>query len=277
MKYLLLLSISFILLGCGSDQGISEEQPHSLQETDLTGTWVMTNEVRRTNVITGEYLSSEYFEYRYIMEENDNGVNFNKCWEYGGFKVLTGVKTSQHFYMFLAESGFALSSDGVLKQVSSLERSWEPDFNFESVKTLRKLSDGIEIDSGSFILNGPVSVEEYDHVCAWQVYSNVGSRRTLEIIVPYGSTHLSLHFLLIGEIPTGEYYYADSWEAESIIIDVLSNDSLFRDQRGTNTLSPDNVTINIVESNDEKMVGTFAFMGQDNGSYNGQFEIYLTN
>ena len=179
MKYFLLLILSFTLFGCGSDKSVNDEASLSLQETDLTGTWVMVDEIRSTNVISGEYLSSQYFEYRYVMEEKEDGVRFNRCWEYGGFNELTGVKTNKRFYLNLSDPGFTLNSDGELEQVSSFERSWEPDFTFQSVKTLRKISDDVEIDSGSYILNGPVSVEEYEHVCAWQVHSSVGSIRVI--------------------------------------------------------------------------------------------------
>ena len=277
MKHILLLSLFFSLLGCGSGQSVNSETSNSLQETDLTGTWVMVNEIRRMNAITGEYLSSKYVEYRYVMEEKENGVVFNKCWDYGGGNESIGVKVNDYFYMDFSDVGLSLNNEGELKHVSSFEKSSEPDSTFQSVKTLRKISDNVQIDSGSYILNGPVSIEEYEHVCVWQVRSNVESTRTVQMIVPYGNTQITLHFWLIGSIQTGEYYYNDSSESEAIEIDIISNDRSFSDQVGTNSLWPQNVSINITESSDLKMTGTFAFIGQDNGSYNGQFEVYLKN
>ncbi|MCP4491826.1 MAG: hypothetical protein GY820_31645 [Gammaproteobacteria bacterium] len=289
MKYFRIagLILSLSLLGCGSDdengghiQAPSDSENFNFESLDMTGTWRMVNEERRIRIDTGEYISSQFVEFRYVFEDTDSGVKYNRCWEYGNFYSPHGVKTVEHFYMYPgdpSDTGFTIQDKDTLKKVTTYENEWEPEFSFESIQTLTRISSDVEIDSGTFILNGPISIEEYNHTCTWQVSSNVGESRTLELLVPYDNGNINFHFRLIGEISVGSYYYNEYWESEKIYMDIGSTSDAFWNIVGSNILGAEDVTINIIESTDTKLSGTFSLLGQDDERYSGEFEIFMGN
>lgn len=287
MKYLIVVVLIHALLGCGSDsKSNSQDQTPSkfedldFQSLDLTGTWFLVQEERRTKIDTGEYISSRYFEYRYVFEDSANGVKFNRCWEYGDFHWRYGVKTAEHFYMAPndpLDNGFTIKDKNTLEKVTTFEYDSEPGYSFESIQTLTRVSDAVDIDSGTFILSGPIDIAEYNHVCTWQVSSNIGESRTLELLVPYNEGYISMHFELVGEVTAGNYYYNKYWETTEISLDVFSNTAAFWDTVGSNLLGAEDVTINIIDSTSEKLSGTFSLLGQDNENYSGEFEVFFNN
>ena len=288
IKYLVVAGLLLSLFGCDSDgDGRRNNQVDSsnsenlnFQSLDLSGTWRMVNEERRVRIDTEEYISSTFVEFRYVFEDTGSGVKYDRCWEYGDFYSPHGVKTDEHFYMSPndpSDTGFTIQDKDTLVKVTTYENEWEPGFRFESIQTLTKISSDVDVDSGTFILNGPISIEEYSHTCTWQVSSNVGESKTLEFLVPYDDGNINFHFRLTGEIVVGSYYYNEYWESEQVNFDINSTADAFWDTVGSNTLSAEDVTINIIESSDAKLSGTFSLLGQDNERYSGEFEIYLNN
>lgn len=288
-RVVLMVLLSAALVGCSSGGSSSgggspeavpdepEEQADGVRTLDLSGTWLVTVETRMLKIETGEYLSSDFAKYRYFLEDTENGVRYEPCWTFGDFYAPYGIKTEQHFYMELNKSGFELQSDGSLQQVSTYEREYAPGFSFTSIETLTKLSNSIEFDGGTIVLNGPITVEEHQHVCAWQVYSNIGVRRTIEISTPFDDDYISIRLTFFGDIVEGAYTYADYTSAKEVEIDVSSGARRFWEVTGSNGLFPTDVTVNIMESTSERLSGTYSFTGQDSNLYDGQFEVFLTN
>ena len=288
MKYLIVTALLLILLGCGSDgrSGSKSQVPSSngdnlsFESLDLTGTWRMVSEERRTRIDTGEYIYSTFSELRYVFEETDSGVKYSRCFEYGDFYSPYGVKTNEHFYMSpgdASDTGFTIQDKDTLKRVKEYENEWEPGFRVESIQTLTKISSDVDIDSGTFILNGRITIEEYNHTCTSYSYSNVGELRNIQFSVPYDDGKISLHFTLIGEIAEGNYYYKDYSESEEVYLDISSTADAFWDIVGSDWLFAEDVTVNVIESTEAKLSGTFSLLGQDNERYTGEFEIFFDN
>lgn len=261
----------------GAAPGDSDEQAAGIQGLDLSGTWLMAAETRMSKIETGEYLSSDFTKFRYILEDTDNGVRYDRCWTYGDALAPYGIKTETRFYMDVTKEGFKLQSDGSLQQSWTYELERRPGLSFTSIETLVKLSDDVEFDGGTFVLNGPISLEEYSHVCVWHTYSSIGNRRTIEILTPYDDDYASLNFRLIGDVAEGVYEYATYNSAKEVEINVSSSATKFWEQVGSNGLFPSDVAVNILESTSDRMSGSFSFIGQDSGQYDGQFEIFLKN
>lgn len=271
MKYLTL--IFFVILGLGCEKKSSESGNEiSLTDINLTGTWIAVNETKTYKTDTGEFLSSDFVKLKYVLEDTDVGVKYDRCWEYGGIS-LYGIKTDKHFYMNTSENGYSLTEDGSLQQTSEFVREYQPGFNFESIVTLRKVSEEVSIDNGTLVLDGPISHAEYDQVCLWQVDYSIGDGRTVELIVPFDTDSLSLRFELRGDIAPGTYQYTDQGYNSPVRIDVISNSDIFWNQINTNTLGATNVSVTVTESTAKKFSGTYTFLGQDQGDYSGEFEI----
>lgn len=282
MRHALVLILSCSLLGCGagSSNGSSVEGPDdglTFQSLDLTGTWLVTNETRRTRIDTGEYISSSFSRYRYVLDDGENGVRQDECWKYGDVYSGFGVKTDENFYMNpgdAGDAGFKIVDNNTLVRVSEYESEWEPGFSLKSISTLKRISDGVSVDSGTFVLNGPISLTEYSHVCVFRNESSLGEVVSLQVLMPYEDSQISLNLRLVGAVPPGTYYYNRYWESEEIDLDINSNARSFWEIVGSNTLAAEDVTVNVIESSEEKISGTFDFLGQDEERYSGEFEVF---
>lgn len=280
-QLLFILSVTFLLSACssgGSDStGGSGQSPGndslSLNELDLSGTWKSVTETRIIEKSTGEYLSSLFTESTVLFEETENGVLVSECQDYG-YDDHYGTKSDDRFYIYSTLNGHTLQENGTLSQVTTEEYDYSPGFIYESTNTLSRISNGIELDNGTLVLNGPVSVEEYSHVCLWQVSSSIGVSRTVELSVRYGDSYLSLRLDIEGDVVAGVYQYEDRSVTDSeVFLDVASNAIEFWDLVDSNVLDARNVTVNISDVTDNRILGSFEFTGQDDSLYDGEFEV----
>jgi len=275
MKYLVLGLAVISLVGCkGSNDGGTDVEDPSIKDINLTGTWLMSNEIERYKKSTDEYLSSTYISESYLLEETDKGVKYSSCNRYSGIPNY-GIKTEEHFYLSPIENGFRLNGDGVLEQRSEYENEWEPDFYYKSILNLTEISESNIIDNGTLIVNGPVSIEEHNHICVWEVSYSIGNKRTLEIMAPFGDSYISFRLDIYDEIVAGLFEYSGPNSESLVRVDLSSSASSYWDVVGSNTLSPSDVSLNLIEYNDTKISGVFSFTGQDGGSYSGEFEAFL--
>lgn len=246
----------------------------TIQDTDLTGTWLLSTESREFKDSTGEHLSSSFVKERYILQDTQsNGVQYDRCHEYGRLQSPYGIKTAERFYMWTAENGFLLEDDGSLKQQSTEQYGYSPGRTFEVIQTLTRVSDRVEISGGSLILNGPVAVNEQSHLCLWSVSSSVGFWNTLELMANFHGEKLSLRLEFDSRIAEGAYTYSDYSDDTQMKIDVHSNGREFSEIVGSNILDPRDVTIELSEYTDQRMVGSFSFTGQDDAFYTGEFVV----
>lgn len=287
MKRSLSAALILVLAGCGSDKS-EDDQDNSTpgngnpvpKTINLSGTWLKSTEDRRTRIDTGIYESSYFTIFKHLMDDTVTGVQFERCWEYGEPFPLVGVKTSDRFYTFPgspSDPGYAIHSESLLTRVTTFEPAWDPGYSYESIETLTKISDSIEIDNGTFILNGPISVAEFNHACVWLATDDPVELQTLEFLAPYTDDSISFHFQFKGGITVGTYHYDELRFADEVVLDVFSNATAFMNTVGSNALSPTDVTVNITEATPDRLAGSFAFLGMDNQRYTGEFDIILTN
>jgi len=275
MKYLILVLAVTSLLGCNSsDNWVPDDGDSSIEDIELTGTWLMSNEIERYKTSTDEYLSSTYISESYLLEETDKGVKYESCRRYGGIPNY-GIKTKEHFYLNPIDNGFILNGGGVLEQRSEYTNEWEPEFYYKSIQKITKITDVSVIDNGTLIVNGPISIEEYSHVCIWEVSYSVGNKRAFEIMVPFDDSYVSFRLDAYDEIVAGTYDYTTPYSDSLVRVDLSSNATAYWDIVESNTLSPSSVSLNLIEYNGTKISGTFSFTGQDEGSYSGEFEAFL--
>ncbi len=282
MKFCFLVIFMFFLSGCElvDDDSSSKEGEGkilSFNGTDLSGTWLSTIETRETKIATDEYLSSDYFESQYILEDTNRGVVFNECWEYGGIETPYGIKTDQHFYMNTQESGFTLQADGSLQQSTIYEREYSPGLSYEAIQTLTRLSDEVDLDSGTFVLRGPVSVEEYSHVCTFINTSNIGNTRTYQLTIPYDNGYINFSLRLIGNVSTGTYVIDDYYNENAVVIDIYSNSTLFEQTMNSAGVGYQNAAVNIIELNDHTISGSFEIVDENGIEHTGEFEMLLNH
>lgn len=275
MRIMVLLFSLCLISGCSSDNSdVTKVEEIALTDIDLTGTWEFVTETRTTKISTGEYLQSDFYTGTMLFDDNENGVQFNECHDYGG-AASYGIKTDKNLYLHIWDDGYKLLKDGRLQKISASENEYQPGFSFETITTLSKISEEILLDSGTLILNGPVSVEEYNHVCLSQYYSNIGVSKSVELFARYGDSYLSLRLDMVDEISAGQYQYEYRYNGihKPLLLDVYSGASEFDAVVNSNTLSPGDVTINVSEISEERLMGSFDFIGQDDGSYSGEFEV----
>jgi hypothetical protein len=283
-QLLFMLSVTLLLSACGSGGSSSsgssgssgesaENDPLSLNDLDLSGTWKSVTETRIIEKSTGEYLSSLFIENTVLFEETENGVLVSECKDYG-YDGHYGTKSDDHFYIYSTLNGHTLQENGTLSQVTTEEYDYSPGYIYESTNTLSRISDGIELDNGTLVLNGPISVEEYSHVCLWQVSDSLGVSRTVELQARYGDSYLGLRLDIEGDVVAGVYQYDDRYVTDSeVLLDVSSNAIEFWDIVDSNVLDARNVTVNISEITDSRVLGSFEFTGQYDGLYDGEFEV----
>ncbi|OZG70845.1 hypothetical protein BTA51_23690 [Hahella sp. CCB-MM4] len=253
-------------------------QIKSLSEMDLTGTWLHEVKVDVYEKSTNKYLSTHYTLQRYVFEETNYGIANDWCWGYGHRPPAYAQKSKDYLYLSADDSsGFRLQSDNSLQRTSEEPHHLDEAYIDRSTYTLRKISENVQIDSGTFILNGPVSITEYSHVCAWEVSRSWDIHRSIELIVPYGDEVISMRFEIYDDLSVGSYGYATLNVPTTLPISlhIGSNATEFVNTVGSNGFWLTNVEINLIEYNDEKMSGTFSFTGQDDGEYSGEFEVYF--
>lgn len=280
MKFSIITLFMVFLCGCellDEDSSNHEIQPRALTlaDTDLSGTWLLKQETRETKIETGEYLLSSFYESKFILEDTERGVIYNECEEYGDIDPPYGIKTPQHFYMNVQDPGFMLQADGTLQQTAVYELEYNPGFSYESIQTLTKVSEGVDIDNGTLALRGPVSVEEYSHVCLLKSTSNIGNRRSYHLIIPFDNERMIFSLNLIGEAPVGTYIINDYYSANEVVIDFYSNSILFEETMNSSGLDYENATINIIESNEDVISGSFVIIDESGNEHSGEFELIL--
>jgi len=270
------------LAGCdsgnsGGGKSAESAAPVSPLDVDLTGTWISINEDRTYKTDTDEYLFSSFSEGRFVLEDTAQGIRIDRCEQYGSIHSNYGVKTEKRVYLVINEGGYILQSDGSLTRTFRYESEWEPGFYFNKTSTFRRLSRGVEVNSGMFILRGPINIEQQTHVCVRKTYYNYGNRREFALTIPFDNEALDLSLTFVGEISEGRYTYEDYRTAEAVRIDIHSSANQFNEVVESNTLDPRDVTINITEFSDERLSGTFSLTGQDDGLYSGEFDMFLND
>ncbi|MCU7842223.1 MAG: hypothetical protein KZQ93_00125 [Candidatus Thiodiazotropha sp. (ex Monitilora ramsayi)] len=272
MKSIIVTILLGILSGCGHDNNQAQINPVS-----MSGTWRFIQVHDFYNVDTDEYLFTEYSESSLIINEESDEIRYYECWEYGSDGHL-GIKTDNHFYINYGNTAFHLNNDGSYSTDTedNLQYIWSPEMYFNRHYKLEKISSDTLIDKGLLVLSGPVEVTEYNHVCLWKLYSNLFEERTLELQVPYDDMWLGLRIDLTSTPEIGEVSYTRFEEGAAIYgFNISSNASHFWQTVGSNILDIDTANINIIESSNVVLSGTYSFIANNNEDYSGEFSIDL--
>ncbi|MDH5446261.1 MAG: hypothetical protein OEY52_11950 [Gammaproteobacteria bacterium] len=274
IKYVTFIIFSFTLIACNHSDDNSSEESVSLKDIKISGTWLMSTERQLYKTSTNEYLSSTYISENYIFEDTDKGVKYSRCRNYGRIP-LYGIKTDTRFYLNIMDNGFSLNNENVLEQITEYNNEWEPDFHYKSISKLTKITDTTLVDNGTLIVNGPVSLEEYNHICILAVSYSLGHSKIFEIMTPFDDDYISLRLDTYDKVTPGVFEYEERHQESLVKIDLHSNAQKYWNIVGSNTLAPSNATINLIEYSDTKISGSYSFTGLDNESYSGEFDIIL--
>lgn len=274
MKVLGYVVLCLSILGCNHSNNESSSEPESIRNMEIDGLWLMSSEQQTYKESTGEYLSSSFISRTYIFEETERGVKFDKCIDYGGLSSY-GIKTDEHFYLYANENGFYLNVDNILEQQTEYSYELQPEFTYKSIVHLTKMSDVQTIDSGTLIINGAVTLEQYSHLCIWEVSYSHGYGRVFELLSPFGDDDLSFRLEINDVISPGVYQYDKNANDNLVEISITSFATEFRDDTGTSWLYPKTATIEFIEYNDVKISGIYSFVDENDVAYSGEFEFFL--
>ena len=273
MKIIIISILITILTACGGGD--------SNQNTDsnMSGTWRHTQVHRYHNVETNEYLYTNFIETTLIVTEEIDEINYSSCWEYGT-NAHFAIKTDDYFYINNGTTAFTRNKDGSYstQEETNIQYSWMPATYFNAHTTLSKISNDIVIDKGLLVLTGPVAVTEYNHACLSRQYSNISDRETYDLTVPYDDSYLYIRLDLMSKPEVGPFNYIEYKEGASIFgFDIISPATAFWDTVGSNILNITTANINIIESSNSILSGTYSFIANNNENYSGEFQMELNN
>lgn len=279
MKKFICLLIALTLAGCnGSGGGSStpgtEEQKKetvNIQEIDLSGTWLVRKESDAYNKENDDYLLTNIDERRIILNDTDNGVEFNSCERHGIHRPDTGVKSGNRLYLYLYEDGYEYDSGDFV-------RSWEEgDGNnniiWKKSTRLIKLSDEVELDSGAFSLTSPVEISEESHVCVRSYYSTLSTDRSFSISIPLEDDVLSFDISYWGDIETKSYSYEEfNYDNQLKDLYIRDHNEFFYNITGEYYPYLTSGTVTFTEASEVGVSGSFSATSQEGHEYSGSFE-----
>ena len=265
---------SIMLTACGGGD--------SNQDIDLnvTGTWKHTQVHKYYNVASNEYLGSNFIEMSLIFKEELEGIKYYPCW--GNVGNGAGVGKTETQIITDVDSVFSKTFikgvDGSYstQEVKNIPVEGDDTVYYNQSFVLSKKSNEIIIDNGLLILNGPISVTEYNHACVVLHYSNIDDGKIYDIVIPYDDSILTLSLLTQLNPAVGPVTYTLATSSDSPIrLDISSQSTAFWNIVGSNTLSLGTTNINIIESTDSILSGTYSFTTNDNLNYDGEFLMEL--
>lgn len=275
MKIIIISMLVIMLTACGGGDSDSNQNADS----NMSGTWRHTQVYRYHNVETNEYLYSNFIETTLIIAEEPDKINYSSCWEYGT-NTHVAIKTDNHFYINNGSTAFTLNTDGSYssQEVTNI-KDYELDTKYYNQHfTLTKISNDVIIDKGLLVLTGPVSVTEYNHACLTRQYSDLYDRKIYDLTVPYDDSYLYIRLDLMSKPTVGAVAYTEYEQGVPIFnFDVISPATTFRNTVGSNMLDIRTANINIIESSDTILSGTYSFVANNQENYSGEFQMELNN
>lgn len=267
MKLIFVLVVFLVIPACvGGDGG---------NEGDVTGTWKFNSERKEYSKDTGEYVGSFYSEGIYLFEDTGSGVKYKVCWSLD--EIVSNALLEDDFLYFgmFGDDRYKLQNDGSYRFESELIVDESDIYDIVFERSLSKVSDDFLIDHGSFIINGSISSAELSHVCVVERHYNVTGRYYKSILTKYedGLLHFTLSYE--NELAPGIYKYENDDVESAVKIHLDSTSEEFSNKVGNSSLSARDITIEIHESSDERIIGSYSMTGQDDGYYWGDFEIVL--
>lgn len=233
----------------------------------------MKTESQLYKISTGEYLYSNYYTGTYNFEETNSGTHYSRCSDYREFRP-TIVKTDEHLYFNINESGFYLVGDNSFERKYIQEPYGDSDVEMRDTVSLVKLKDDIDLDDGGFTLSHPIPVNEQSHACIYYYYSNNNNEQTFELVIPLEGEDLSLRVSFYGNLFVGQYQYGrDNYKNQIYSFYLSSRAETFESTIGSSYLNPDSASITITESSGTLIKGDFSVSDSNSNNFTGSFEF----
>lgn len=274
--------MALIITGCnGSGGNGSSNSPETqdqkqntvnIKELDVTGTWLIREEKSSFNKENDDYLVTNVYESKIILNDTVNGVEFSNCERYGLTRPDTGVKSDERLYLRFDNNGYEYDNGDFV-------RSWEEDdyyldnITWQITVRLIKLSDEVELDSGSLTLTSPLEISEQNHVCISYSYSSLSTDRSIGITIPHNEDEISFDIGFWGEMETKSYEYdASSYSNQISSISLRSYDDIFYNSTGEYYPYLATGNINFTTVSENSISGEFSTTSEAGYEYSGSFE-----
>lgn len=247
-------------------------------DQDLSGTWLLTQYDEWYDKATNTYLYTSIGEQSIVIQDDPvAGLLVYECWDIAGVGD-SAYKTDSHFYMNSNLDDFVFVGPDVMESATrdGIEYSWPPGSITYTHFRIEKLSNGVDVDKGHLIVNGPITVSETNTACVRHGTNDSGSQHTYSLMVPYDNDLLELIFRFETRPPVGVYSFSPRSGGNIINFDIYSNSSNFWSVVGSNILGPSTVDLTLTDSTDSLLAGSYFFVGQDGGNYSGEFSMDTT-
>ena len=148
-----------------------------------------------------------------------------------------------------------------------------------SFNWLSKISNDVIIDKGLFVLAGPVETSQFNHICLVRHYANDSLGKAYSLYVPYDDDSLVFDIGFLSKLMVGPITYIRNEVGATLLdINIYSSSTAFMNIVGSNTMQINAADLNIIESTESILSGTFSFIDINSSeNYSGEFQMELTN
>lgn len=209
----LLTTVILGLLGCGGDSSSSgnnsdEQQIESIENLDLSGTWLLRTETEVYNTATNDYLYSEFFYQRFVLEDLAAGVRYRRCGQGFNYGSSYGIKSGNRLYLGLFDHPYDYLGDNAFGLTTEIEEDmYFTERSSRQVISLVKMSDDVLPGAGQFSLLSPMEFDADSEVCVSTSFSSIGTRKSVFIESRYNGMTVGVNLGFYEELAVGTYQW----------------------------------------------------------------------
>lgn len=268
---------AFLLAACGSDSPSSAQQSSSatisLQNTDLTGTWLRALKISAFNTDTNEYVGYVTHTQTIYLFDSSEGISAFNCFEYteDSLIITNSQKTENYLYLdieviyqdtpyaVVSENEFAREYSETYKNEFDPDNPWRDDIE----ERLIRISDDIKPHNGTLSFSSPSAMTFNQNTCLWVTRHASGTIKGIALLEPYGGEGAGIGLMIQTEFDAGVYEYEAEEQAKKTAVNI----NLFRNVKFYSDagMDPDisykqvNTRITISSANEDRITGSFSF------------------
>lgn len=274
MKKTLLSLLTLLISSCASDEFSTNDAINNENDT-LLGTWVLKSLNTTYDINTNEVLGVSTITSTIFISDSNSGLKLHRCTSYLNPFVEPLELIEEDGFLDYAQypgEGYTIS------ETKELIREYNYTYGNTRInykETLTRSSVDIDTGRGMLSITGPLNNENQNHVCLEQtIWENEDVHR-YRLSIPMDTGYIELTLDLNQPVTVSDYQYNEfSINQQTLLyFDVSSNSDLFINTVGSNTLSPSVADLTVTMSTANTIKGNYSFIGQDDGSYNGSFEL----